>query len=99
MKPIVQSVLVNIYLIISYSEWSKTKDALLPLLFNFVLEYSIRKVQENKQGLELKGTHQLLVCADDVNLLGGNKNHNKRQRLLNFSKEGGLEVNTEKTKY
>ena len=49
----------------------KQGDALKPILFNFVLEYVIRKVQENQDGLKVKGTHQLLSYADDVNIPGG----------------------------
>jgi hypothetical protein len=47
-------------------------QVLSPLFFNFSLDYAIRKVQENQVGLKLNGTHQLLVYADDVNLLDDN---------------------------
>jgi hypothetical protein len=50
----------------------KQGDALSPLLFNFAFAFAIRKVQENRAGLKLNGTHQLLAYADDVNVLGDN---------------------------
>jgi hypothetical protein len=67
----------------------KQRDALLSLLFNFALEYAIKKVHENKDGLKLNGTHQCLVYADDINLLGENINIIKKDigTLLDCRKE------------
>jgi hypothetical protein len=52
-------------------------------------------------GLKLNGTHQLLAYADDVNLLVDNKDNIKKntESLIDTSKEIGLEINVEKTKY
>ena len=79
----------------------KQGDALSPLLFNFALEYPIRKVQETNLGLDLNGAHQVLAYADDVNLTGGDIRTIERNAyvLLNACKDIGLAVNTGKTKY
>jgi hypothetical protein len=79
----------------------KQGDALSPQLFNFALEYAIRKVRENQMGLTLNGTHQLLAYTDDVNLLGDNMDAIKKntETLIDASKEVGLVINIEKNKY
>jgi hypothetical protein len=79
----------------------KQGDTLSPLLFNFALEYAIRKVLDNQVGLELKGIHRLLVSGDDVNLLGDSTNTIKEntKSLLQASRDIGLEMNVEMTKY
>ena len=72
-----------------------------PLLFNFALENAIMRVQVNQDGLKLNGTHQLLVYADDDNILGGSIHIIKQntEALVVASKEIGLDVNADKTKY
>ena len=79
----------------------KQGDALSPLLFNFALEYAIRRVRVNQDGLTLNGTHQLLAYADDVNILGGSVHtvKEKAEAVVFAAKENGIEVNADKTKY
>ena len=65
------------------------------------LEYAIRRVQENRIGLELNGKHRLLVYADDVNMLRENLQtiRENAEIFIKASKDIGIEVNSEKTKY
>jgi len=64
------------------------------LLFNVALEYAIRRVHVNQDGLKLNGTHQLLVYADDADLLEGSVHSIEKntESLVVASKETGLEV-------
>ena len=79
----------------------KQGDALSPLPFNFALDYAIRRVQVNQDGLKLYGTHQLLAYADDVNILGGSIHTLKEntETLVAATRDIGLEVSADKTKY
>ena len=65
------------------------------------LQYAIRRVQVNQDGLKLSGTHQLLVYADDVNVLGGSVHIIKEnaEALVVASKEIGLKVNADQMEY
>ena len=81
----------------------KQGDALSPMLSNFALECTIRRVQVNQDGLKLNGTHQLLVYADNINILGGSI-HTVKENAEAFvvaSKETVhvLQVDADKTKY
>jgi hypothetical protein len=79
----------------------KQGDAPSPVLFDFTLEYAIRRVQVNQDGLKLNSTHQLLACADYVNILEGSIHTLKEnaEALVAATTEIGLEVSADKTKY
>ena len=79
----------------------KHGDALSQLLFNFALECAIRRFQVKVDGLQLNGMHQLLVYGDGVIVLFGSIHTTRKstETLVVASKEIGLEVNADKTKY
>jgi len=79
----------------------KQGDDLSPMLFNFALEYAIRRVQANQDCLKLNGTHQLLAYADDANILGGSIHTLKEnaEALVAATREIGLDVSADKTNY
>jgi hypothetical protein len=100
MKCTVHSIEVKICLIISLSKNGlKQGDTLLPLLFNFALEYANIKVQKKQVGLKLNRKHHSLPYADDVNLLEDNTDTiKKNKRTVNeASMEVGLLTNIKKT--
>ena len=70
------------------------------MLLNCALQYVIRRVQVNQDGLQLNGTHQLLVYVDDVNILGGSIHTVKEnaEALVAATRGIGLEVSADKSK-
>ena len=52
-----------------YYEWFETRCC-NATAFQLCLEYAIRRVQVNQDGLKLNDTYQLLVYVDEVNTLG-----------------------------
>ena len=58
-------------------------DAGAEIPLNFSLDYAIRGVHVNLEGLKLNGTHQLLVKADDFNTLGGSV-HTLKKKIYNL---------------
>jgi hypothetical protein len=82
----------------------KKRDALRPLLLNFASEYAIR-IQVNQDDVKINGAHQLSVYTDYVNILGGSVHTVKGKAValvvtvVVASKDSGLEVNADKTKY
>jgi hypothetical protein len=93
--------LVNIFLTFTIKNGLKNGNGLLPLLFNFALQYAIKGVWANQDGLKLNGTHQFWVYADDVNILGGSVHTVKKntETLIVIGKEIVLVVDDEDTKY
>jgi len=65
----------------------KQGDALSPLLFNFALEYGIKRVQVNQLGLKLNGTYQLLVYSYDVKMLGVSVRTTYKEKRRNFGSD------------
>jgi len=62
---------------------------------------AIRRVQVIQEGMKLNGPHQLLVYADDVNIMGGSIHTIKEnaEALVVANAEIGLDMNADKTKY
>jgi hypothetical protein len=75
---------------------------MLHFALHFLLETSSPltciQILQNQVRLKLNGTHQLLVCADDVNLFGDKCRKEKQRTLIDANKEVRMKVNAEKTK-
>ena len=81
----------------------KQGNAVSPLFLNFAGEYAFRGARVNQDGLKLNGTPHPLVyaAAYDEDIFGGSIHTIKKhaETLVVASKDIGLEVNADKTKY
>jgi hypothetical protein len=59
-----------------YYNGPKQEDAFITIVFQLYLGICQEGGTDNKEELELNGTHQLLFYADDINLVGGGQNLN-----------------------
>jgi hypothetical protein len=64
-------------------------------------EYAIRRIQEKQEGLKLNGTISFWLMLMTLIFLGENIDtiQKNTKALLEASKEVGLELNSEETKY
>ena len=78
----------------------KHEGTVSPLLFNFPLECTIKRVQVNQDSLKLNGIRQFLVDVNDVNILERSVHSiTKNAEALVVAMTGtGLEINAVKTK-
>jgi len=64
--------------------WNKEIFLSQPI-FNFALEYAIRRVHAHQKSLILNGTHQLVVNADSVNIMGGSVHTLRKEKHRSYS--------------
>jgi hypothetical protein len=78
----------------------KQGDALSSLLFSFALDYVIKRIKVNQDGLTLNGALQHFFYVDDVNMLGGSVHTIKKntETLVVAGKKIGLEVVADRNK-
>lgn len=76
----------------------KQGDALSPPLFKLALEYAIKRMQENKAGLDFNEALQIPVYADELKFIKYNINiiNKNAEALLDASRDVRVEVNGEK---
>jgi hypothetical protein len=101
---VLQTYYINLLLVLlKVFRWPRVENTFFKgrILASPALEYVIRKVQGNEGALKLDGTHQVMVYADDVSIMGKSTRIVKKntEALLVTSKKICLKVNVEKTKY